>query len=102
MDHPGIARVLDAGEAPGPSGLTQPWLAMEFVEGRPLLEYADRARRCSLAGRLELMQAVCEAVQHAHARGVVHRDLKPGNILVRADGRPVVLDFGVARLVAGR
>jgi len=100
LDHPGIARALDAGEAVTPTGLHQPWIAMEYVEGRQLLEYADGAS-LDLRARLRLMVAVCEAVQHAHAHGVVHRDLKPGNILVREDGQPVVLDFGVARLVAG-
>ena len=100
MDHPGLARVVDAGEAPGPGGLSQPWLALEHVEGRPLLDYAKDAE-LSLESRLVLMAQVCDAVQHAHARGVVHRDLKPSNILVRADGQPVVLDFGVARVLTG-
>jgi predicted Ser/Thr protein kinase/tetratricopeptide (TPR) repeat protein len=100
LDHPGLARVLDVGESVTTTGLEQPWIAMEYVEGRPLIEHAE-ASGLDLQGRLRLMLAVCEAVQHAHARDVVHRDLKPSNILVREDGRPVVLDFGVARLVAG-
>ncbi len=100
LDHPGIAHVLDVGESIGPGGVPQPWIAMEFVEGRPLLEYIE-ATALPLPSRLALLAAICDAVQHAHARGVVHRDLKPSNILVRADGRPVVLDFGVARLLAG-
>jgi predicted Ser/Thr protein kinase len=100
LEHPGIARLLEVGEAPGPGGVTRPWIAMEHVEGLPLLRHAA-ASGLSLEGRLRLLLAVCDAVQHAHERGVVHRDLKPSNILVRADGRPVVLDFGVARLVAG-
>ncbi len=100
LDHAGIARVLDVGDTLGPGGVPQPWIAMEFVEGRPLLEHVQ-ATELSLPGRLALLAAICDAVQHAHAHGVVHRDLKPSNILVRPDGRPVVLDFGVARLLAG-
>ncbi len=100
LDHTGIARVLDAGEMTGMGGMAQPWIAMEYVEGRPLLEHADHAG-LPVRARLELLAAVCDAVQHAHAHGIVHRDLKPSNILVRSDGRPVVLDFGVARLTAG-
>jgi predicted Ser/Thr protein kinase len=100
LEHPGIARLLEVGSAPGPGGIPRPWIAMEHVEGLPLLGYAED-RHLSLEGRLRLMVAVCEAVHHAHAHGVVHRDLKPPNILVRPDGRPVVLDFGVARLLVG-
>jgi predicted Ser/Thr protein kinase len=100
MDHPGLARVLEAGESLGPGGVLQPWLAMEFVDGLPLLRYANE-EELSVEERLQLMAKVCDAVRHAHQQGVVHRDLKPSNILVRANGDPVVLDFGVARIVAG-
>jgi len=100
LEHPGLARLLEVGEEPGPGGVSRPWIAMEYVEGQALLRHADE-RRLPLEARLRLLADVCEAVQHAHALGVVHRDLKPANILVRGDGRPVVLDFGVARLVAG-
>ncbi len=100
LSHPGLARILDSGDSATEMGVQRPWIAMEFVEGRPLL---DHARECNLTlpQRLELLANVCDAVQHAHVKGVVHRDLKPSNILVRADGQPVVLDFGVARLVSG-
>jgi serine/threonine protein kinase len=100
LDHDGIARVVDVGEVIGAGGVPQPWIAMEHVEGVPLHEYVQR-ERLALEPRLELLALVCDAVQHAHAHGVIHRDLKPANILVRADGRPVVLDFGVARLAGG-
>jgi len=96
LDHPGIARLIDTGIDDGPHG-PRPWLAMERVEGVDLRSWAAGER--GQAERLELMARVCDAVEHAHAHGVVHRDLKPENILVRPDGRPVVLDFGVARLV---
>jgi hypothetical protein len=100
LSHPGIARVLDSGEMTGPGGVPQPWIAMDYVEGLPLREYVTR-NGLGLAARVALLAAVCDAVQHAHVHGIVHRDLKPSNILVRADGRPVVVDFGVARLMTG-
>ena len=100
LDHPGIARVLDEGDVTAAGGITRPWIAMEYVDGLPLLRHAEE-RALDTRQRLELLADVCDAVQHAHAQGIVHRDLKPSNILVRADGRPVVLDFGVARLTAG-
>jgi WD40 repeat protein/predicted Ser/Thr protein kinase len=92
LHHSGIAQVYDAGVAE--SG--QPYFAMELIAGVPLDRYAhDQA--LDARGRLELFARVCDAVQHAHERGVIHRDLKPGNILVEASGQPRVLDFGVAR-----
>ena len=96
LDHPGIARSIETGIDEGPNG-PRPWLAMERVEGEDLRAWAANGR--SQAERLLLMAQVCDAVDHAHSHGIVHRDLKPENILVRRDGRPVVLDFGVARLV---
>ena len=100
LDHPGIARVLDVGEAERADGITHPWIAMERVVGRRLLDHA-RERVLTIEARLQLMADVADAVQHAHARGIVHCDLKPGNIVVRVDARPVVLDFGIARLITG-
>jgi eukaryotic-like serine/threonine-protein kinase len=92
LDHPGIARVLEAGDAGG-----QPFLVMEYVDGVTLGRYVrtvDRARR------LALFAALCDAVHHAHVKGVIHRDLKPSNVMVRPGDRLVVLDFGIARLAA--
>ena len=100
LDHPGIARIVEVGEMPGAGGVSQPWIAMEYVDGLPLHEHVEKSG-LGLEARLELLATICDAVQHAHARGIVHRDLKPSNILVRADGRPSVLDFGVARLTGG-
>jgi non-specific serine/threonine protein kinase/serine/threonine-protein kinase len=94
MEHPGIARLIDAGC--GSDG--QPYMVMEFVEGDTLMAHCERAR-LALPARLELFDQVCEAVAHAHRHLIVHCDLKPANILVRADGRVALLDFGIARLL---
>ncbi|HEX4421362.1 MAG TPA: protein kinase, partial [Kofleriaceae bacterium] len=92
LDHPGIARVLEAGDAGG-----HPFLVMEHVDGVTLDRYVEALPR---AHRLQLFAALCEAVHHAHVKGVIHRDLKPSNVMVRPGDRIVVLDFGVARLAA--
>ena len=89
--HPGIARLYDSGTRRGV------WFyAMELIEGRPLDQYVTQAK-LSQRRVLELLVDVCRAVQHAHERGIIHRDLKPSNILVSDDGRPHVLDFGLAQ-----
>lgn len=98
LNHPAIAQIHAAGSSPSPAGET-PWLAMEFVEGEELLE-AARQRGLDLPQKLALLIAITEGVQHAHTRGVMHRDLKPGNILIdRATGAPKILDFGIARAI---
>lgn len=92
LDHPNIARILDGGRTA--SGL--PWLAMEFVDGVALTDYSER-HALDLRARLRLFLKVCAGVQEAHSHLVVHRDLKPDNILVNRDGEPKLLDFGIAR-----
>jgi serine/threonine protein kinase len=94
LDHPNIARLLDGGVTA--DGLS--WFAMEYVDGQPIDAYCDRLR-LSIEERLTLFCSVCSAVQYAHRNLVVHRDLKPSNILVTADGRVVLLDFGIAKLL---
>lgn len=94
LEHPGIARLIDAGC--GSDG--QPYMVMEFVEGEALIAHCERGR-LDLPARLQLFDQVCEAVTHAHRHLIVHCDLKPANILVRADGRVALLDFGIARLL---
>ena len=97
MDHPNIARVLDAGTTEA----GRPYFVMELVRGMPITEYCDKAR-LRPARRLELFVDVCQAVQHAHQKGIIHRDLKPSNVLITLhDGTPVVkvIDFGVAKAV---
>ncbi len=95
LDHPGIAQIYEAGTADTGAG-PQPFFAMELVRGQPLTDYADD-KKLATRQRLELFARVAEAVQHAHQKGVIHRDLKPGNILVTDDGQVKILDFGVAR-----
>ena len=97
LEHPGIARLYAAGETDF-GGVALPWLAMEYVRGVDLARHV-REPNASLARRIELMIAICRAVHYAHGRGVIHRDLKPGNILVDEGGHPRILDFGVAHLV---
>ncbi|MBK6941848.1 MAG: serine/threonine protein kinase [Planctomycetes bacterium] len=97
LEHPGIARIYEAGTADFGHG-PQPYFAMERVRGATLLKHCE-ARKLDHRGRVNLLAAIADALQHAHECGVVHRDLKPGNVLVTADGQPKVLDFGVARIV---
>lgn len=100
MDHPGIARVLDAGA----TDQGRPYFVMELVRGEHMTSYCDR-QRLTIRERLELFRETCGAIQHAHQKGVIHRDLKPGNILVTTvDGRAAVkvIDFGIAKATAGR
>jgi non-specific serine/threonine protein kinase/serine/threonine-protein kinase len=100
LQHPGIAQLYEAGTASmgdAGGGSAVPYFAMEFIDGPTLSEHA-RAAGLNARQRLELIAKVCDAAEHAHQRSVVHRDLKPGNILVDASGQPKILDFGVARL----
>ncbi|QTD51402.1 serine/threonine-protein kinase [Sulfidibacter corallicola] len=91
LNHPNIAHLIDAGVLP--SG--QLWLAMEYVEGATLDVYLKK-HDLDLAARLELFLKICDALCYAHRRMVIHRDLKPKNILITADGEPKLLDFGIA------
>jgi serine/threonine-protein kinase len=94
LSHPHIARLLDGGStADG-----QPYLVMEYVEGEPLNTFCRR-HALVLDVRLHLLRKICGAMQYAHQRLIIHRDLKPANVLVRSDGEPVLLDFGIAKLL---
>lgn len=95
LQHPGIAQIFDAGVADTGHG-SQPYFAMEYIRGKPLLEHAA-AHRLGTRERLRLFVEVAQAVHYAHQNGVIHRDLKPGNVLVDEHGHPRILDFGVAR-----
>ncbi len=94
LEHPYIARVIDGGNAPD----GWPYLVMEYVKGLPITDYCSR-HRLTLDDRLALFRKVCAAVQYAHQNLVVHRDLKPTNILVDESGSPKLLDFGIAKLL---
>lgn len=101
LHHPGIAQIYAAGTAAATSpdgrpGAPQPFIAMELVSGPPLHTYA-KEKGLSPTQCMEIVAKVCDAVHHAHQRGVIHRDLKPANILVDEQGHPRILDFGVAR-----
>jgi tetratricopeptide (TPR) repeat protein len=96
LHHPGIAQIYEAGTADTGVG-SQPYFAMELIEGKTLCRYAE-AQRLNTRQRLSLMIQICDAVEHAHQRGVIHRDLKPTNILVDENGQPKILDFGLARV----
>ncbi len=95
MDHPNIAKVLDAGATDN----GRPYFVMELVRGVPITEYCDK-NKLSAKERLELFIPVCQAIQHAHHKGIIHRDVKPSNVMVTLhDGHPVpkVIDFGIAK-----
>jgi len=94
LEHPFITRLIDGGTTQ--DGL--PYLVMEYVDGEPIDRHCDQ-RRLSVRDRLVLFRKVCEAVQFSHQNLVVHRDLKPGNILVTNDGNPKLVDFGIAKLL---
>ncbi len=98
MDHPNVAQVYDGGA----TDEGRPYFVMEHVAGVPITEHCDR-QRLTNRERLALFLEVCEGVQHAHHKAVIHRDLKPGNVLVSIQNdRPVpkIIDFGVAKATA--
>lgn len=96
LQHPQIARLLDGGDTPG----GQPYLVMDYIEGAPIDQWC-RNGQLGLAARLDLFRSICAVVQFAHQRLIAHCDLKPSNVLVREDGVPVLLDFGIARALEG-
>jgi eukaryotic-like serine/threonine-protein kinase len=96
LDHPNIARLLDTGI--GADG--RPWIAMELVDGEPITHYCDR-HKSTIGQRLALFKQVLDAIQYAHDHLIVHRDIKPDNVLVNAQGQVKLLDFGIAKAMDG-
>ena len=94
LQHPHIATLLDGGVTPD----GRPFLVMEYIEGQPLTAWCDQ-HHLGIRDRIALLRQICDAVQHAHTNLIVHGDIKPGNILVTADGTSKLLDFGIAKLV---
>ena len=94
LDHPNIAKILDGGTTP--DGL--PYFVMELIDGLPITAYCDQ-HKLTIDARLQLFRTVCSAVHHAHQHLVIHRDLKPGNILITSEGVPKLLDFGIAKIL---
>jgi serine/threonine protein kinase/Tfp pilus assembly protein PilF len=94
LSHPYIARLLDGGTTK--DGL--PYFVMEFVEGKPLYKFSDQ-KKLSITERLKLFRQICRAIDFAHQNQVIHRDIKPPNILVTKDGMPKLLDFGIAKVL---
>jgi len=94
LEHPHVARFLDGGT----TERGEPYFVMEYIEGLPLDRYCE-ANGLTVEQRLALFRQVCDAVQHAHRSLIVHRDIKPGNVLVTPQGTPKLLDFGIAKLL---
>src|SRR5580765_8682852 len=94
LDHPNIGRLLGGGT----TDAGEPYFVMEYIEGEPLYKYAE-AHQLNIADRLRLFIEICDAVQYAHEKLVIHRDLKPTNIMVSSTGVPKLLDFGIAKLL---
>ncbi len=100
LQHKNIASIFEAGLHETTDHRAMPYIAMEFVDGKPLVEYA-RHHRLERNQRIELLITVAQAVQEAHQQAIIHRDLKPANILVNSQGEPKILDFGIARISTG-
>lgn len=104
LQHPGIALVHEAGlaaerDADGKEfGPPRPFFVMEYVRGEPVNSFVQ-SHHLDVTQRVEIMAKICDAIEHAHSRNVIHRDLKSANVLVGEDGNPKVLDFGIARAV---
>src|SRR5690242_16370229 len=100
LNHPSIVAVYDTGEQTH-DGATTPYIVMEYVEGRTLRDLLEAEGRLMPQRALELTAQVCAALDQAHRSGIVHRDVKPGNVMLTPSGEVKVMDFGIARAVTG-
>ena len=99
LNHPGIVAVYDSGKEDTPSGV-MPYIVMEFVEGKTLREIIHQGERFPLQRAVEITEGILNALQYSHKNGIVHRDIKPGNIMITDSGDIKVMDFGIARALA--
>jgi beta-lactam-binding protein with PASTA domain/predicted Ser/Thr protein kinase len=95
LNHPGIVSVYDSGDG------DEPYIVMQYIEGRTLAEFLGSGKKLPSMQAAQIAQEIAEALAAAHAHGVIHRDIKPANVMVTRDGKVLVMDFGIARLIAG-
>jgi predicted Ser/Thr protein kinase len=101
LNHPAIVAVYDTGEERGSAGETLPYIVMEFVNGRTLKEVLAAEGRLMPRRALEIVAEICAAIEFSHRHGIIHRDIKPGNVMLTQTGQIKVMDFGIARALAG-
>jgi len=99
LNHPGIVSVYDSGREDSPSG-AMPYIVMEYVEGKTLREIVNKGERFALNRAVEITEGILIALQYSHKNGIIHRDIKPGNIMITDNGDVKVMDFGIARALA--
>jgi eukaryotic-like serine/threonine-protein kinase len=100
LNHPAIVAVYDTGEERGPAGESLPYIVMEFVNGRTLKEVLAAEGRLQTRRALEITAEICAALEFSHRHGIIHRDIKPGNVMLTQTGQVKVMDFGIARALA--
>ncbi len=100
LNHPAIVAVYDTGEEKAPTGETIPYIVMEFVQGRTLKEVLAAESRLMPRRALEIVGDICSALEFSHRHGIIHRDIKPGNVMLTPTGQVKVMDFGIARALA--
>jgi len=100
LNHPAIVAVYDTGEEIAPTGETLPFIVMEFVNGRTLKEVLAAEQRIMPRRALEIVADICAALEFSHRHGIIHRDIKPGNVMLNQNGQVKVMDFGIARALA--
>ncbi|BCJ53185.1 serine/threonine protein kinase [Actinoplanes sp. NBRC 14428] len=100
LNHPAIVAVYDTGEETSSTGERQPFIVMEFVNGRTLKEVLAAEQRLQTRKALEIIADICAALEFSHRHGIIHRDIKPGNVMITQNGQVKVMDFGIARALA--